>query len=95
MRHAIAKLDAKVQATALQGRWRELLHLGSSRHDVLIRPFLLAVDDHGYELLTGTHLQKTITMTGGLLAAGAAVIAQATTTDTTVGAGSFLLGEPD
>lgn len=31
-------------------------------------------------------------MTGGLLAAGAAVIAQATTTDTTVGAGSFLLG---
>ena len=35
---------------------------------------------------------KTITMTGGLLAAGAAVIAQATTTDTTVGTGSFLLG---
>jgi hypothetical protein len=34
---------------------------------------------------------KTITMTGGLLAAGAAVIAQATT-DTTVGTGSFLLG---
>ena len=35
---------------------------------------------------------RTVTMTGGLLAAGAAVIAQATTTDTTVGAGSFLLG---
>ncbi len=35
---------------------------------------------------------KTITMAGGLLAAGAAVIAQATTTDTPVGTGSFLLG---
>lgn len=35
---------------------------------------------------------RTITMMGGLLAAGAAVIAEATTTDTTVGTGSFLLG---
>jgi hypothetical protein len=35
---------------------------------------------------------KSVTMAGGLLAAGAAVIAQATTTDTTVGTGSFFLG---
>lgn len=35
---------------------------------------------------------RSITMTGGLLAACAAVIAQATTTDTTVETGSFLLG---
>jgi hypothetical protein len=35
---------------------------------------------------------KSVAMTGGLIAVSAALIAQATTTDTTVGTGSFLLG---
>jgi hypothetical protein len=35
---------------------------------------------------------KSITMMGGLIAASVAVIAQATSTDSTVGTGSFLLG---
>jgi len=35
---------------------------------------------------------RTVTLAGGLLAAGAAVIAEATSTDTTIGTGSFLLG---
>jgi hypothetical protein len=35
---------------------------------------------------------KTVTLAGGLLATGAAVVAQASSTDTSVGTGSFLLG---
>jgi hypothetical protein len=35
---------------------------------------------------------RTITLVGGLLATGAAVIAETLSTDTTVGTGSFLLG---
>ncbi len=35
---------------------------------------------------------RTLTLAGGLLATGAAVIAKATSTDTTVGTGSFPLG---
>jgi hypothetical protein len=35
---------------------------------------------------------KTITVAGGLLATGAALVAQASSTDTSVGTGSFLLG---
>lgn len=35
---------------------------------------------------------RTLTLAGGLLATGAAVIAEATSTDTAVGTGSFLLG---
>ncbi len=35
---------------------------------------------------------RTLTVVGGLLATGAAVIAEASSTDTSVGTGSFLLG---
>jgi hypothetical protein len=35
---------------------------------------------------------KTVTLAGGLLATGAAVVAQAISTDPSVGTGSFLLG---
>ena len=35
---------------------------------------------------------KTVTLAGGLLATGAALVAQASSTDTSVGTGSFLLG---
>jgi hypothetical protein len=45
----------------------------------------------GMNFLSGLP-SRAITMTGGLLVAGAAMIAEATTTDTTVGTGSFLLG---